>query len=379
MALIGIDEFWWWDEVENNSKKKIIILAGPTAVGKTELSIRLAREIGAEIISADALQVYRGMDIGTAKITQDEMMGVRHHLIDIVGPEEKFNAAEFKKRAVEAIEEINGRGNIPMVVGGTGFYIQALLYDIDFDNKPNAVSHENINADYKVDIKDKVKQETQTCSKVPIKSVISEKNNKIKSNDNSSTTRAKLHTLYETNGSEYMHRLLEEVDAESAEKIHANNVQRVIRALEYYYETGERFSEYNKRQALKEPAFDYVYFCLNDDRERLYERIDKRVDIMFDNGLLDEMEGLLKLGLTRQTQSMQAIGYRELFDYFDGKAALDEVKDLIKLNSRHYAKRQLTWFRREKNVTWMDYTDYDYSKDEMLTSMIKQLKDNDII
>lgn len=356
--------------MENSSKKKMIILAGPTAVGKTELSVRLAGEIGAEIISADALQVYRGMDIGTAKITQDEMMGVRHHLIDIVGPEEEFNAAEFKRHAMAAIEEITGRGNIPMVVGGTGFYIQTLLYDIDFDSKPNVVSYEDINTDNKVDIKYTVKQETQTCSKKSIKSDISEDDN---------NTRAKLHALYETNGSEYMHRLLEEVDAESAEKIHANNVQRVIRALEYYYETGERFSEYNKRQALKEPAFDYVYFCLNDDRERLYERIEKRVDIMFDNGLLDEMEGLLKLGLTRRTQSMQAIGYRELFDYFDGKARLDGVKELIKLNSRHYAKRQLTWFRREKNVTWMDYTDYNYSKDDMLASMIKQLKDKNII
>lgn len=320
--------------------KPLVILTGPTAVGKTDLSIQLAKRINGEIVSADALQVYRYMDIGTAKVTREEMDGVRHYLIDVLEPTEEFNAAMFKKMADEAISEIYSRGKIPVITGGTGFYIQAVLYDIDFDS-------DNVDeraGDEKRDILRK-----QFCE------------------------------MLEKNGRQYIHDKLREVDEESAESIHPNNTQRVIRALEYYYSTGQKFSVHNEQQREKSSDYNFAYFVLNDDRKRLYDRIDRRVDIMFDMGLLDEMKLLMDKGLRYENQSMQAIGYRELFDYFNGSRDLDETKELIKQNSRRYAKRQLTWFRRERNVDWINYPDFDYSKEKILDYMVDELRKRKIV
>lgn len=315
------------------NNRPLVILTGPTAVGKTELSIRLAKTINGEIISADALQVYREMDIGTAKVTREEMDGVKHYLIDVIEPEDEFNVAVFKGMAESAIKEIYQKGKVPIITGGTGFYIQAVLFNIDFDSD----------------------------------------------DDNNQEYRRKFQQLVNDKGKEYVHSLLMEKDPESAMSIHPNNTQRVIRALEYYYATGKKFSSHNKEQREKTSSYNYLYFVLNDDRDMLYERIDKRVDIMFDKGLLTEMQKLIDRGLTRENQSMQAIGYRELFDYFENRTSLEEVKELIKQNSRHYAKRQLTWFRREKEVSWINYPEFNYSKDGILKYMTDKIKEKGII
>jgi tRNA dimethylallyltransferase len=318
--------------------KPLVILTGPTAVGKTDLSIQLAKRIGGEIVSADALQVYKLMDIGTAKVTREEMDGVEHYLIDVLEPDEEFNAATFKRMANEAIEEIYAKGKIPVITGGTGFYIQAVLYDIDFEDGEG----------YSDD-------------------------------DERAKLREKFTCMLNEHGAEYIHDRLREVDAESAESIHPNNTQRVIRALEYCYMTGGKFSKHNATQRQKKSDYNFSYFVLNDDRKKLYERIDRRVDVMFEKGLLDEMKSLTDRGLTRENQSMQAIGYRELFDYFDGVKTLDETKELIKQNSRRYAKRQLTWFRRERDVTWINYPDFEGSKERVLDYIENNLKEKKIL
>lgn len=315
------------------NNRPLVILTGPTAVGKTELSIKLAKTINGEIISADALQVYKGMDIGTAKVTREEMDGVKHYLIDVIEPEDEFNVAVFKEMAESAIKEIYQKGKVPIITGGTGFYIQAVLFSIDFDSD----------------------------------------------DDNNQEFRRKFQQLVNDKGKEYVHSLLMEKDPESAMSIHPNNTQRVIRALEYYYATGKKFSSHNKEQRERTSSYNYLYFVLNDDRDKLYDRIDSRVDIMFDKGLLTEMQKLIDRGLTRENQSMQAIGYRELFDYFENRTSLEEVKKLIKQNSRHYAKRQLTWFRREKEVNWINYPEFNYSKDGILKYMTDKIKEKGII
>ncbi len=318
--------------------KPLVILTGPTAVGKTEISVQLAKRIDGEIISADALQVYRHMDIGTAKVTENEMCGVQHYLIDVLNPDEEFNAAAFKTMALRAVEDIYAKGKIPIITGGTGFYIQAVLYDVDFDD-----------GDGKCD-----EAESRQC-------------------------RERLNMLCREHGNEYIHDMLLKADAKSAEAIHPNNVQRVIRALEYCYTSGKKFSDYNAAQKAKKPAFDYVYFVLNDERDKLYERIDRRVDVMFEKGLIDEMKSLLDMGLNADSQCMQAIGYRELFDYINGRSSLEETKELIKQNSRHYAKRQLTWFRREHDVDWINYPEFEYSKEKILDYIVKKLEDKGIL
>lgn len=308
-------------------KKKLIILTGPTAVGKTELSIRLAKSVDGEIISADSMQVYKGMDIGTAKITPDEMKGVPHYLIDCMEPFDDFNVTEFQRMAKAAMEKIYANGHIPIIVGGTGFYIQSVLYDIEFD----------------------------FC------------------NGADEEYRESLRIIAKERGAEYLHNMLRQVDPASAETIHANNVKRVIRALEYYKLTGKPISAHNEEQRRKESPYNYVYFVLNDDREILYSRIDRRVDIMFENGLEQEVKRLIDSGLTRDMVSMQGIGYKEMFGYFDGKYDIERAKYLIKQDTRHFAKRQLTWFGREHNICWVNYQDYNSKKDKMLDAMIAEL------
>lgn len=313
-------------------KKPLIILTGPTAVGKTKASILLAKAIGGEIISADSMQVYKHMDIGSAKITKEEMQGVPHHLIDVLEPEEEFHVVKFQQMAKEAMDEIYAKGKIPIVVGGTGFYIQALLYDIDFNE-----------------------QETDL------------------------TYREYLETLAQEKGAVYLHELLEEVDEKAAQEIHKNNVKRVIRALEFYKQTGERISEHNERERQKESPYNFVYIVLNDAREKLYQRIDHRVDEMLDLGLVNEVESLKKKGYTKNMVSMQGLGYKEILSYLNQELSLDEAVYILKRDTRHFAKRQLTWFKREKDVIWLDKQKFDYDENKILTWILELLKEKKII
>ena len=306
----------------------MIILTGPTAVGKTELSIRLAKEIGGEIISADSMQVYRGMDIGTAKITKEEMQGVRHHLIDCLNPDEEFNVAVFQEMAKEAALDIISRGKVPVLTGGTAFYIQALLYGIDFNEEEHDDSYRN--AMYEIGIDEE--------------------------------------------GKKKLHAMLCEVDAEYADTVHYNNMKRVVRALEYHHFTGRKFSEYNEQQRLKEAEYDFCYFVLNDERAHLYERINKRVDIMMENGLLEEVKALKAKGYSDDLVSMQGVGYKEIILYLNGAISLEESVELIKKNTRHFAKRQLTWFRKEDDVIWVDKQGFNYEDEKILEYMYSHMK-----
>ncbi|NLJ90027.1 MAG: tRNA (adenosine(37)-N6)-dimethylallyltransferase MiaA [Clostridiales bacterium] len=312
-------------------KKPLIIITGPTAVGKTELSIRLAKEINGEIISADSMQVYRGMDVGTAKITPDEMGGIRHYLIDILDPKEEFNVVKFKTYAKEAMDEIYSKGKIPIVVGGTGFYIQALLYDVDFEDSKEDPEY-----------------------------------------------RKQLEDLAKTHGNDYLHDRLKEVDPESADAIHPNNVKKVIRALEYFKETGQKISDHNKEQRQKESPYNFCYFVLNDDRKNLYERINKRVDIMVEEGLVDEVRGLLDEGCTKDMISMQGLGYKEIIAYLEGEVSLEEAIYTLKRDTRHFAKRQITWFKRENDVIWIDKNKLQYNEDLILDKILEEIRKKNI-
>ena len=312
-------------------RKPFVVLTGPTAVGKTALSIELAKAIGGAIISADSMQVYKHMDIGSAKIMPEEMEGIRHYLVDEFEPDEEFHVARFVERAKECLNEIYREGKIPVIVGGTGFYIQALLYDVNF-------SEQNTNTEY----------------------------------------RKELEYLAEEKGAEYLHKMLKEVDAASAEAIHANNRKRVIRALEFYHLTGTKISEHNETEKQKTSPYNFAYFVLTDNRKHLYERIEKRVDMMIKNGLVEEVQKLKDMGYHREMVSMQGLGYKEILDYLDGKMTLEEAVSLIKKETRHFAKRQLTWFRRERDVIWFDKEKYEYNEEHILRDMIKILEEKGI-
>ena len=312
--------------------KKLIVLTGPTAVGKTELSINLAKAVNGEIISADSIQVYKGMDIGSAKITPDEMQGINHYLIDILEPAEEFNIHLFKTLTLKAMDEIYAKDKIPIIVGGTGFYIQSVIYDIDF-------------CDTEAD----------------------------------NSYRESLETLAKNKGNLYLHEMLRKVDNKSADVIHPNNVKRVIRALEYYNQTGQPISEHNTVQKNNSSPYNFAYFVLNDKRELLYKRINKRVDTMFENGLIQEVKELLNSGCNKDMVSMQGIGYKEVVEYLEGKLSLDETKELIKKNTRHFAKRQFTWFRREKEVNMININEFNYDKQLILENILNILKEKDIV
>jgi tRNA dimethylallyltransferase len=305
-------------------KQKLVVITGPTAVGKTKLSIELAKRIGGEIISADSMQVYKYMNIGTDKISADKMEGVPHHLIDFLDPHEDFNVFIFQKLVKEAIEGITKRGKVPIIVGGTGFYIQAVLYDIDF---------------------------TET--------------------DEDETYRHELEKRALEEGVHVLHEELRAVDPESADAIHENNSKRVIRALEYYKKTGRKISEHNTEQHQRTSPYDFKYFVLTDDREVLYSRIEKRVDQMIDEGLEAEVKELLAMDIPKEATSMQGLGYREMIGYLEGEYDLDRAVYLIKRNTRHFAKRQLTWFKRERDVIWIDKRDYNRNDEEILKEMIR--------
>ena len=313
-------------------KRPMIILAGPTAVGKTAASIRLAKAVGGEIISADSMQVYRHMDIGSAKIRPEEMEGVPHHLVDVLEPEEDFNVVRFQQMAKAAAEEIYARGRIPIAAGGTGFYIQALLYDIDFTE-----------------------------------------------NDGDSSFRRKLEKTAEEKGGEYLHSLLQEADPEAALQIHPHNIKRMIRALEFQHQTGRKISEHNETEREKESPYNFAYFVLTDDRSRLYDRIDRRVDLMMEEGLLDEVRFLKERGVRRDSTAMQGLGYKELYAFLDGEYPLEEAVRIIKRDTRHFAKRQLTWFKRERDVIWADKSVIGQDDDAVIDFILKELKNRGII
>ena len=313
-------------------KKPLVILTGPTAVGKTKASIGLAKAIGGEIISADSMQVYKQMDIGSAKIKPSEMDGIPHYLVDILEPDEEFHVVLFQQMAKQAIQKIYEKGKIPILVGGTGFYIQAVLYDIDFSE-----------------------------------------------NEKDTSYREELEKLAQTKGAEYLHDRLREVDEKSAQDIHANNVKRVIRALEYFHQTGEKISEHNEEQRKKVSPYNFSYFVLNDERAHLYEKINLRVDQMINEGLVREVQFLKEKGYTRDMVSMQGLGYKEMLDYLDNKCSLEEAVEIIKRDTRHFAKRQITWFKRESDVTWIDKKEYDYNEERILKAMLQELKERGII
>lgn len=314
------------------TKQPLIILSGPTAVGKTALSIELAKRVNGAIISADSMQVYKHMDIGSAKIMPEEMEGVKHYLIDELNPEDEFNIVVFQKKAKAALKEIYENGQIPIIAGGTGFYIQSLLYDINFDN--------------------------QDCNE---------------------EFRAELEQIAKKQGNEVLHERLKKIDPVSAEKIHANNVKRVIRALEFYHLTGKPISEHNETEQQKASPYNFAYFVLTDDRVNLYKRIDMRVDIMLKNGLVEEVKRLKEMGYHRDMVSMQGLGYKEILDYLDGKCTLEEAIYILKRETRHFAKRQLTWFRRERDVIWLDKQKYNYDEAAVLKDMCSILHEKDII
>lgn len=308
-------------------KKPLIVIAGPTASGKTSLSIELAKRINGEIISADSMQVYLHMDIGTAKVTEQEMQGITHHLVNIIEPNEPFNIQIFQKLAKAAIHQIHAKGKIPIIVGGTGFYIQSVIYDIDFE-------------------------ETHSDP----------------------TYRRALEKLSEQKGSDHLHGLLKEVDQVSYDKIHPNNVKRVIRALEFHKYTGKPISEHNEQEMKKTTPYDLLFYVLTMDRNLLYSRIDQRVEQMFEQGLVDELKRLRGMGFTKDLISMQGLGYKEILDYLDGFCSEDEVKYIIKRDTRHFAKRQLTWFRREKDVFWLDIEQYGFNNENILSKVIKDIE-----
>ena len=313
-------------------KKPLVVLTGPTAVGKTKLSISLAKALNGEIISADSMQVYKYMDIGSAKITEKEMDGVPHHLINVLSPFEEFHIVRFQELAKKAMEDIYNRGKTPVFVGGTGFYIQAITKDIDFTEGEEDKQY-----------------------------------------------REELSRLAAEKGNEFLHEMLQEVDKKSAEEIHANNVKRVIRALEFYKENGFPISQHNEEQKQNETPYNLAYFVLNAPRELLYERIDRRVDEMMESGLVEEVQKLKDMGCHREMTSMQGLGYKEILSFLDGEVPLNEAVRILKRDPRHFAKRQLTWFRRESDVIWVDKDKFAFEDEKILEYMLSVCRERKII
>jgi len=307
-------------------KPMLIVVAGPTASGKSAAAVELARIIGGEIISADSMQVYRYMDIGSAKITQEEMMGVPHYLIDVADPTEEFDVVRYAHEAKAAISDIISRRKIPILCGGTGFYIQAVTRDIDFS-------------------------ETGALPEY----------------------REELTAYAAEHGNSALHEQLKNIDPVSYETIHPNNLKRVIRALEYYKETGMTISAHNEAERQRETPYDLHFFVLNDDRAVLYDRIDRRVDFMMAEGLYDEVMYLRQMGLTRDMVSMQGLGYKEMLDCMDGKCDIDEAVRILKRDSRHYAERQITWFKREKDTVWIQRADFGGDSKRIAEFMAKSI------
>lgn len=303
----------------------LIILTGPTAVGKTDLSIQLAKAVDAEIVSADSMQIYKYMDIGSAKVTEEEMQGVKHYLVDEIEPDMPFSVSEYKRMAEEYIDEISSRGKNVIVTGGTGLYLNSLIYDMDFGKS-----------------------------------------------DANQELREELNKELEENGAAYMYEKLVSLDKEAAERIHPNNTKRVIRAIEVAM-SGEKMNDFSKDLRYNK-KYRPIIIVLNRDRQALYDRINLRVDIMLKNGLIEEVKGLLEKGYTKDMISMQGIGYKEIIKYFDGEYTLDEAIEIIKRDSRRYAKRQLTWFRRYEDAKWFEIDKFD-SAEELKDAVVSYVKE----
>lgn len=308
-------------------KQKLLVLGGPTAVGKTDLSIRLAKELNGEIISADSMQIYKYMDIGSAKVREEEMDGIKHHLIDVIKPDVPFSVADFKEHGDKALASIINNNKFPIIAGGTGLYINSLTCNMTFTDAEKDDEYRNY-----------------------------------------------LEELALEKGNEYIHEMLKECDPISYREIHANNRKRVIRALEVFKLTGKPFSSYNAGEDFYKSDYDVYYYVLTMDREKLYNRINKRVDIMIENGLLDECIKLMSMGYTSHMQSMQGIGYKEILYHLEGKISLDEAIDMIKQGTRNYAKRQLTWFRRDKRCVFLDKDKL--SDEAILCKVINDIRGN---
>lgn len=304
---------------------KICILAGPTAVGKTEISLALARSLCGEIISADSAQVYKYMDIGTAKLKEEEMQGISHYLIDEVTPDIDFSVAEFRERAEPYIRDISERGKLPIITGGTGLYINSLLNNLNFTD---SISDEEY--------------------------------------------RKEMQEIAHVKGAAYIHSMLEAVDPEAYKKLHPNDLRRVIRALEVYKHTGRPISYYQEESRKQPPKYQFAYIALTMDRQRLYDRIDERVEKMIAEGLVEEVEGLLSKGYDSKLNSMQALGYKEVVNFLNGFTTKDETVRILKRDTRHYAKRQLTWFRNDRRVNWVDVDSF-YKKKDLMENIIRYI------
>jgi tRNA dimethylallyltransferase len=308
-------------------KTPLVVIAGPTAAGKTDLAIQAAKALEGEIVSADSMQVYRYMNIGTAKPTVDERQGIPHHMIDIVDPDEEFNAALFQRGANEAIREIAGRGKLPILAGGTGLYVNSIIYPMNFTDAVEDPEY-----------------------------------------------RSYLNEVLRTNGNQYLHNLLKEVDPATAARLHPNDSRRIIRAMEVYHVTGKTMMEYRQDLQSLEPVYDLMLYGLTMDRQKLYERINLRVDIMLDAGLVEEVKGLLDMGYTKDLISMQGLGYKEIIQYLEGRVSLDEAIEILKMETRRFAKRQMTWFRREGRIHWLNADQFESRQDicSWLTDDVKK-------
>lgn len=303
-------------------KKNLVIITGPTASGKSAAAVETAKLLNGEIVSADSMQIYKYMDIGSAKISHDEMQGIPHHMINIVEPDFDFSAALYREMAGKCIDDIVSRGKLPIVTGGTGLYINSLTYPLDFTDAGEDLKY-----------------------------------------------REHLYNLAKENGNVYVHEMLKDIDIKTYEKLHPNDLKRIVRALEVYKLTGKTMTEYNETTKDMEIEYNLAYIGLKMNRQKLYDRINKRVDMMFDSGLIDEVKKLKEMGYNKNMNSMQGIGYKEIFDYLNGIYSIDEVKDLIKQSSRRYAKRQITWFKRDKRIYWIDMDKFD-SFDKIIHNIV---------
>lgn len=312
--------------MNNEEKQNICIIAGPTAVGKSDISIKVAKALCGEIISADSAQVYKYMDIGTAKLKNEEMQGIRHYMIDEVYPDEKFSAAVFRERALSYIDKISKRGNLPIIVGGTGLYIKSLLDNFIFTGSDEKY-------------------------------------------------RKELRSMALEYGNKYVHDMLKDVDIISYEKLHPNDLKRIIRALEVYKQTGKPITYFQNESKRKPSKFNLAYICLNMNREKIYQRINERVDIMVADGLIEEVEGLLNRGYDRKSTSLQALGYKEIINYMMGEMSKEEAIELLKKNTRNYAKRQLTWFKGDERVFWVNVEGY-RNKEDIIENIARYIAGN---
>ena len=312
-----------------NKKIPLIVIEGPTSAGKSDIAVRVAREIGGRIISADSMQVYRGMDIGTGKVTEEEKGGIPHYLLDIADPEDAFDLARFKDEAKKAIFAVHEDGCVPVLCGGTGFYIQAVVKDIDFSEASPSEEY-----------------------------------------------RRELTNIAERDGNEALHAMLAEKDPEAAKAIHPNNRKRVIRALEFYRETGSPISEKNTGDKLKPSPYDCMIFFIDMDRERLYRKIEKRVDRMIEDGLLKEVAALRERGLTKTDVAMQGLGYKEILAYLDGEMPYEEAIRVLKRDTRHFAKRQLTWFRHDPDAIRISRDDFGDDANAVAAEILRRIREH---